>query len=87
MVVRLDSPPGAKRHSASNSRCKVMLLGPEMEYSMFSHSSGQALHTVEMHVLARAYRAAWRSLFAKDPVGPHIIAALDVLFVFSARRP
>ncbi len=54
------------------------------EYSIFSHSSGEPLHTVEMHVLARAYRAAWRSLFASDPLGPHVIAALDVLFVFSA---
>ena len=61
-----------------------MLFGSEMEYSIFSHSSGEPLHTVEMHVLARAYRAAWRSLFARDPVGPHVIAALDVLFVFSA---
>ena len=55
-----------------------------MEYSIFSHSSGEPLDTVEMHVLARAYRAAWRSLFARDPVGPHVVAALDVLFVFSA---
>jgi len=55
-----------------------------MEYSIFSHSSGEPLHTVEMHVLARAYRAAWRSLFTSDPVGPHVVAALDVLFVFSA---
>ena len=54
------------------------------EYSIFRHSSGEPLHTVEMHVLARAYRATWRSLFASDPVGPHVIARLDVLFVFSA---
>ena len=54
------------------------------EYSIFSHSSGEPLHTVEMHVLARAYRAAWRSLFASDPLGPHVIAPLDVLFVFAA---
>ena len=26
----------------------------------------------------------WRSLFASDPLGPHVIAPLDVLFVFSA---
>ena len=57
-----------------------------MEYNIFSHSSREPLHTVEMHVLARAYRAAWRSLFASDPVGPHVVAALDVLFVFSAER-
>jgi hypothetical protein len=54
------------------------------EYSIYSHSSGEPLHTVEMHVLARAYRTAWRSLFADDPRGPHAIAPLDVLFVFSA---
>jgi hypothetical protein len=52
--------------------------------NIFSHSNGEPLHTVEMHVLARAYRAVWRSLFASDPLGPHVIAALDVLFVFSA---
>jgi hypothetical protein len=54
-----------------------------MEYSIFSNSSGEPLQTVEMHVLARAYRTAWRSLFARNPVGPHFIAALDVLFVFN----
>ena len=55
------------------------------EYSIYSRSSGDPLHTVEMHVLARAYRAVWRSLFADDPLGPHVIAPLDVLFVFSAK--
>ena len=55
-------------------------------YSIFQHSSGEPLQTVEMHVLARAYRATWRSLFARDPIGPHVIAPLDVLFVFSEGR-
>jgi hypothetical protein len=50
--------------------------------AIFTHSTGEPLDTVDMHVLARAYRTAWRSLFASDPVGPHVIAALDVLFVF-----
>ena len=54
-----------------------------MEYSIFTHSSGERLDTVEMHVLARAYRTAWRSLFMRDPLGPHVIEGLDVLFVFS----
>lgn len=58
--------------------------GFEADYSIFSHSTGEPLHTVEMHVLARAYRAAWRSLFASDPAGPHVIAALDLLLVFWA---
>jgi len=55
------------------------------DYSIFSHASGEPLHTVEVHVLARAYRAAWRSLFSDDPLGPHVIAPLDVLIVFSAK--
>jgi len=54
------------------------------DYSIFCNSSGEPLHTLEMHVLARAYRTVWRSLFASDPRGPHVMAALDVLFVFSA---
>jgi hypothetical protein len=45
-------------------------------------SSGEVLDTVEMHVLARAYRAAWRALFARDPVGQHVIAPLDAVIVF-----
>jgi hypothetical protein len=39
-----------------------------------------ALHS--MQVLARAYRAAWRAVFARDPLGPHVIAPLDALIVF-----
>lgn len=50
---------------------------------MFCRSSGESLHTLEMHVLAKAYRTAWRSVFADNPLGPHIIDGLDVLFVFS----
>jgi hypothetical protein len=42
------------------------------------------LHTVEMHVLARAYRAAWRSLFASDPSVLTSLLRSDVLFVFHA---
>jgi hypothetical protein len=53
------------------------------DYSIFCNSNGEPLHTVEMHVLARAYRTVWRSLFASDPFGPHLIGALDVLIVLS----
>jgi hypothetical protein len=38
-----------------------------------------------MHVLARAYRAAWRSLHARDPVNGHVIESLDVMIVFHNR--
>jgi len=56
------------------------------DYSVYFHSSGEAAHTVEMHVLARAYRAAWRSQFATEPLGPHVIGPLDVRFVFADAR-
>ena len=70
------------QNSNGNREMNDTRLSPE--YNIFSHSRGEPLNTVEMHVLARAYRATWRSLFASDPRGPHVISALDVLFVFSA---
>ena len=54
-----------------------------MNYSITTHSSGEPLDAVEMHVLARAYRAAWRALFAREPVGRHVLHALDVMFVYA----
>ena len=53
-----------------------------MNSSITCWSSGEVLDTVEMHVLARAYRAAWRALFASDPVGRHVIAPLDAVIEF-----
>ena len=47
-----------------------------------SYSTGEVLDTVEMHVLAHAYRAAWRSMYERDPVGRHVIAPLDAMIVF-----
>jgi hypothetical protein len=58
-----------------------------MEYGIFTHSSGEPIDAVDLHVLARAYRAAWRTVFACNPVGAHVIAALDVMFVFPAKDP
>ncbi len=55
------------------------------EHSIYSWSSMEPLDTLEMHVLARAYRAAWRSLHARDPVSRHVIENLDVMIVFGNR--
>jgi len=57
----------------------------QLEHSIYSWSSMEPLDTLEMHVLARAYRAAWRSLHARDPVSRHVIEALDVMIVFGNR--
>ena len=53
-----------------------------MTFRIFNHSNGEPLDTVEMHVLAKAYRAAWRSRFTHDPTGVHVIEALDVAIDF-----
>ena len=58
-----------------------------MDYSIFSYSSGEPLDTVAMHVLARAYRTAWRSIYMSDPVGPQVLRALDVEIVFTGKEP
>jgi hypothetical protein len=54
-------------------------------YSIFRRSSREPLDTLEMHVLARAYRAAWRSIHARDPVNAHPIESLDLMIVFRAQ--
>jgi hypothetical protein len=53
-----------------------------MTFRAFSRSSGEPLDTVEMHVLAKAYRAAWRSQFTNDPAGLHLIEGLDLVIDF-----
>ena len=53
-----------------------------MTFRIFNRSSGEALDTVEMHVLAKAYRAAWRSQFINDPAGKHVIDSLDLVIDF-----
>jgi hypothetical protein len=57
----------------------------QLEYSIFSWPAMDPLDAIEMHVLARAYWAAWRSLHARDPAGRHVIASLDVVIVFGNR--
>ena len=55
-------------------------------YAIYSVSDMEPLDTVELHVLARAYRAAWRSMHARDPEDRHVIAGLDVMIVFDASQ-
>jgi hypothetical protein len=56
----------------------------EPEYSIFSASSMEPLDSLELHVLARAYRAAWRSIHARDPVNGHLVESLDIMIVFGS---
>ena len=54
-------------------------------YAIFSVSGMEPLDTLELHVLARAYRAAWRAMYARDPNDRHVIASLDLMIVFLPR--
>jgi hypothetical protein len=71
--------------SPQYSRFVTTFESGQLEYSIFSYSGGARLDSVEMHVLARAYHAAWRSVFARDPTGPHFLTTIDVLVLFEAK--
>jgi hypothetical protein len=53
-----------------------------MDYRVFSASSGEEDSSTEAHVFARAYRAAWRSAYACDPVGRHRVDGLELIIDF-----
>jgi hypothetical protein len=57
-----------------------------MVYRLYACSTHEAVDTVEMHVLAKAYRSAWRSMWASDPIGPHLLHALDLVIDFGLPR-
>lgn len=59
----------------------------ELAYSIYSWPGTEPLDSIEMHVLARAYRDAWRSLHAREPASRHVIASLGVVIVFGGTVP
>jgi hypothetical protein len=42
---------------------------------------------IELHVLARAYRAAWVALHSEPPTGCHRLADLGIAIDFGAGKP
>lgn len=55
-----------------------------MHYTISSLFGGEPVDTLEAHVLARAYRAAWEAKNRSAPVGPHPIAGLDLVIDFGS---
>ena len=53
-----------------------------MDYRLFRLSDSEPIETLEGHVLARAYDAAWRALYLCEPVGQHVIAGLGLTIDF-----
>jgi hypothetical protein len=53
-----------------------------MDCRLFRLSDHAPIETVEGYVLARAYDAAWRSLYLCEPLGQHVIERLDLTIDF-----
>lgn len=50
-----------------------------MPYRVFRLAGGEPVDSLEAHVLARAYREAWRALRFSEPAGPHMIEGLGLM--------
>jgi hypothetical protein len=57
----------------------------QLDHSIYSWPGMDPLDTLELHVLARAYRTAWRSIHVRDPMGWHVIDSLHVMIAFGTR--
>jgi hypothetical protein len=58
-----------------------------MDYRIYNASSGEYESSAEAHVLARAYRAAWRAVHGLEPEGVHEIGSLGLLMHFGGWAP
>ena len=53
-----------------------------MNYRVFDIKSRAPLDTLELHVLARAYYAAWLAIHGTTPEGRHPMPMFNVVFDF-----
>ena len=58
-----------------------------MIYQILKQTTGEPLGALELHVLAKAYHAAWRRMYGSEPIRGHAIPSLDVLIDFGALDP
>ena len=54
----------------------------ETDYRLLRLSSNEPIEVFEVHVLARAYGAAWHALYQCEPVGKHTIKGLGLVIDF-----
>jgi hypothetical protein len=52
------------------------------QYALRSLSGDRAVQALEMHVLARAYHAAWSIRYGHAPSGTHLLGSLDLVIDF-----
>ena len=53
-----------------------------MDYSLYRSLDREPVDALEAHVLAHAYRAAWRALRSSEPRHRHLIGSLDLVIDF-----
>ena len=53
-----------------------------MDYTIHTLTGDETAETVAAHVLARAYRAAWRARHGNEPSGSLVLAGLDLIIEF-----
>lgn len=53
-----------------------------MDYWIINISTGELVVSAEAHVLARAYRAAWRAQNLNEPEGAHQFEPLDLMICY-----
>ena len=58
-----------------------------MNYRTFKKSSRKRLDALELHLLARAYYAAWWRVHNSEPILEHAIPSLDLLIDFEPVTP
>lgn len=53
-----------------------------MNYRVMKRGSYEHLDAIELHLLARAYYAAWRHLHGSEPIHEHVLPSLDLVIYF-----
>jgi hypothetical protein len=55
-----------------------------VNYRVMKRGSYEHLDAIELHLLARAYCAAWKRLHGSEPIHEHVLPSLDLVIYFVA---
>ncbi len=58
-----------------------------MNYRVMKQHSFERIDALELHLLARAYYAAWKRVHQSEPIHEHAIPSLNLLIYFEPIRP
>jgi len=58
-----------------------------MNYRVMKQHSFERIDALELHLLARAYYAAWKRVHDSEPIHEHAIPSLNLLIYFDPVQP